>query len=275
MSVRTNGSAAWRRVGLSVGLGVVLLAAGSARAGTPDEMTVAVCGLRVVAPGLYDEHETRAFYQDPGVTVVLRVVRAAGGLIALDEAASEIQAFADDKGTVLFKPEGFSKSPLGSWPKVTAGGKVAVIEIEGNQRPAAEARQIQLKGKLALKVATEQKVYPAKVKLAAGTKIEAGPVPFTIKEVGKPEWGDAQLQITLHATQNLDALAGVRFLDADGTEIESSESGSMTMTTNDEVQIDQSYDLAKAVDELTIELTYWTDMHTVTVPFEKTFSIGL
>lgn len=264
-----------------LGLGAIgLLLASDARAAgevdSPPPITVETCGLRVVAPTSEGAGDLRAFNQFAGTTVALQVVRPSGGLISFDRDASRLEIFADDRGTNLLVKKGFMSPGFGAWTRISDDGRVAMLEVNGGALPSSGARQIDIKGNLVFKVATEKKTFQQKkVSLTAGTKIQAGPIAFTIKEVGKPGWGDEPVQITLEAKQEVDSLFSVRFLDDAGREIKSAAASSSRMKMFNSVVVEKSYRLAEKVDSLTIELTYWMDMQTVELPLDLSASVGL
>jgi hypothetical protein len=108
-----------------------------------------------------------------------------------------------------------------------------------------------------------------------GSRIDAGPIPLTIKRAAKPDWGDEPLQIALGATEDLTAVAAINFYDTADRPIEATEAGSMSMNLGEQIQIEQYYNLTRKVDQLTIEVIYWSDLKTIEVPFEVEVGLGL
>lgn len=255
-----------------------IIAAATARADDENKQTptVEACGLRIVGQGYGEGPDMRPFNWTPGVSMVLRIVNPSGGLIGFDSDASKIESFVDDKGTDLLKsdetymPVGFSSSD-----DLSEDGKAALIEVDGGTPPAHGTREIHLKGVAVFVVATEKKTFTQKdVKLAADTEIKAGEISFVISKVGKPDWGDEPLEVTLKASTDLTSVAGVRFLDADGKEIESSVSSEMSMSFNESVTVERGYKLARKVDTATIEVTCWMNLEKVNVPVDVTTGVG-
>jgi hypothetical protein len=263
-----------RRIVSAAAVAIAALAVMAASAAEKTE--VKPCGLRVVAEAYEGESEMRPFYQDNGTTVVLEVVRPEGGLIAFDENASKLVSFTDDKDTRLLTRTGFGRSGFGMMTKISSDGKAALIEINGNELPAKEAREIRISGTLVFTAATKTKAYQqADVPVKEGTQINAGPIPLKITGTGKPEWGDEPLQITLEARQDLQGLASIRFLDSDGKEIEAADAGRSRMSFGNQVQEERSYNLKRKVDKVTVEVTYWTDKQELKVPMEVVARLGL
>lgn len=65
------------------------------------------------------------------------------------------------------------------------------------------------------------------------------------------------------------------FTDDKGKPIKSSASSSGTMRLGNMVKLNKSYRLAQKVETATVEVTYWTDMKTVQIPFDLTAGVGL
>lgn len=267
--------------GVVVTLGVVLAwrVAPAWAAETVEKPTVGVCGVRVIGVGFKDgkDSEQLAFNSERGTAVAILVKLPSGGLIALDEAASKLATFTDDKGgSLLSKQDSFGEG-FAAWPRVSKDGKAVIVEVSGKGLPGKGSRELRASGSLVFKTGTQKKTVSQKgVALKKGTKLDAGPVAITIKEAGKPQWGDEPLEVTFEMGKGGEAVAAVRFLDDQGKEIKSGESSSGSMTSNGAVVgVEKSYRLAKQVAVATVEITYWTDMKSVQVPFDLAVSVGL
>lgn len=244
-----------------------------------EKPTVAVCGVRVIGAGFKDGEDTeqQPFNTERGTAVAVLVKLPSGGLIAFDEAASKLATFADDKGgSLLNKKDSFGEG-FAAWPRVSKDGKAAIVEVSGKGLPGKGSRELRVSGSLGFKTGTQKNTVSQKgVALKKGTKLDAGPVAITIKEAGKPQWGDEPLEVTFEMGKGGEAVAAVRFLDDQGKEIKSGESSSGSMTSDGAVVgVEKSYRLAKQVAVATVEITYWTDMKSVQIPFDLAVSMGL
>lgn len=248
----------------------------SAKKDRVDELSVSVCGLRIVAPAKEKDSDLRAFNWMPGTTVALLIESPKAPLIAFDEGAGRIERFVDAKGKSLRVKDSHGQTGFGPFPTIAKHGKAAIIEIQGGKVPTVGSAEIQLKGEIVFISANAKKAFKnEKVALKKGVKIEAGDLKFTISKVGKPDWGDQPLQIELSTKGSEAALAGVRFLDTQGKEIESNEAGREEMTLGNAKTITRAYNLAKKIESATIEITSWMDMKTVKVPFDLKVTAGL
>jgi hypothetical protein len=239
--------------------------------------TVEVRGLRVVAAGYGDGMRgLRAFNWSKGVTLALLVQIPDGGIIDLDDDASKLDKFTDDKGTnLLVGGDTWGKVGIGGFASISKDGKACLAELNGKSVPIKGATQVWASGTLVLKCASKKKtVQHKKIALKKGTKIP-GAIPFTIDKVGKPDWGDAALQVTLAAKQDLSSVAEIKFFDAQGKEIESSSAGSSSMRMGPVVNIKRSFNLKKKATNVTIAVTYWTDMRIVKLPFNVKTGVGM
>jgi hypothetical protein len=267
-----------------------LIIFGAARPGWGQKLpTARAVGLRVVEEGYTSKSESesqgsfaelRAFNWSAGTTVALLVSSAQGGLIAFDEKASQVESFSDDRGTNLLagKKSGFSFNRGYGGGTVSRDGKACLIELKSENVPASGARTLDIKGKLVLSAAKNRKTYAAKgVKAKEGSEVKAGPIPMKIAKVGEPEWSsrDEKFAVTLEAQQALSNVAGIRFLDAGGKEIESSPGGSMATSMFGKTTVQRSFNFKEKLSAFTVEITYWTDLRRIEVPYRISIGVGL
>ncbi|MHC4091528.1 MAG: hypothetical protein ACYSVY_14860 [Planctomycetota bacterium] len=267
-----------QRVIACVVVGLIAMAAGPGQAadGGTDGATVEVCGLRIVGPSYGDEDTMRPFNWSTGTTLVLQVVYPGGGLIGFDGEAAKVATLADEKGKDLLVKGRYTTPGFSFMPSFSEDGKAAIVEITGGGVPTRGASQVRAEGTMVFNAASKTETHKqTDVALERGAKIKAGPIPFTIKKVGKPDWGEEPLQITLETNQATDTIASVRFLDDKGKEIKSSAAGGSRMSLGSQVQIEKNYNLQEKVVSVTVEITYWTDMRPLEVPFNVTATVGL
>ena len=269
-----RGAGQRRVVGLLVAFGLVAFLLSGAALAQPK---VEVRGLRIVGDGYSKSMSgARPFNWTKGVSLAVLVTMPEGGLIAFDKNAGKVNAFVDDKGTNLLPGKRFGRPGFGMMSSITKDGKACMVELDGGTLPAKGAGEVRASGTMVFKTGTKKKTFKqADVPVKKGAAVKAGPIPFTIKSAGKPQWGNQPLQITFNTKQKLDRIAEWKFYDADGKEIKSSHGGTSTMSMLGMTNIDRSVNLAKKVDKVTIAITYWTDMKTVSVPFDVKVSMGL
>ncbi len=240
--------------------------------------TVRVCGIRVVGAGFEDGEglKGRPFNSVQGTTVAVLVRTPGGGLIEFDEDGSSLSVFTDDKGGKLIDDEDLLGEGFSDFPEISKDGKCALLEVFGKGIPGKGARELRLKGSLSFKSATQTKMVMQKgVALKKGTKFEVGPIAVTVKDVGKPDWGKEPLEITLEMNEPGETIAAVRFLDEQGKEIKSKGTSSGSTRLGKLVWIKRGYKLAKKVESVTVEISYWTDMKMTQIPFDLTAGVAL
>jgi hypothetical protein len=251
-------------------------AVGQRGASARDGAKVEAVGLRVVGEPYGGRDDMRPFNYYAGTTAVLLLTRPGGGLIAMDDDASEVTRFADERGKDLLVEGKFSQPGFSAFPRISEDGAAALVEVSGGAVPTRGATTVSIGGKAVLKVATKKATHErADVAVKKGTSVEIGPFRFTVVDVGKPDWGDEPLQITFEAKQELDALAEIRFTGPDGKAIEHHSGGTMTSRMGNQVNIRQSYRLVRKVDRVSIEVDAWTDLRTIEVPIDVKVGIGL
>jgi len=263
---------------LATGLGVYGESRGADVAAKP---TVEVRGLRIVGKGYGKTKygaELHPLNWSPGTAVAVLVKRPGGGLIELDRKASKLTKFADDKGTDLLNANKSSRSATHGFARdnISADGKACMIELMCAGVPAKGAKTVVASGTMIFKFATKKKTFTHKnIALKAGSTIKAGAITFKITKAGKPQWGDAALEITLNTNTDISKIAAIRFLDAAGKEIPSKEAGGSTMRMGKLVTVEKSFTLKKKVAVATVAIDYWMDMKTLKVPFNIKATIGL
>ena len=260
-----------------------ILLCGSLLAGEAPGVTVEAQGLRIVKPPAGGNDRLRAFNWFPGISVSLLVTAPQGGLLEIDRKASQVTAFTDDKGKDLTKPEDekqrfHRKVEFSMSPNISEDGKLCVTEVSAPAVPTKGATLLTVTGKLTLVTATRKEDFTAQsVALKAGSQIEAGAIPFTVKEVGKPKWGGDKdsWSVTLEAKQDLASIAGIKFFDTAGKEVEAKRSSSSSMRFGTNVTITQSYRLKSKLDTAKVVVSYWMDMKKVTVPVDLKVGLGM
>jgi hypothetical protein len=205
------------------------------------------------------------------------------GIVRLEEKKSKVTKFSDDKGTDLLQKKAKSKDdffgdpgPIGAFPKVGKDLKTCYLEIQSQTVPASGAKSLTLEGTLLFMTGKGQDVDKQEIKEPKrGATFKIGTASFRIDDVGKPKFGDAPFQVILSSKEGA-RVVKVRFLDADGKEIESSSPGSGTSSFGDsEPTYSWTYDLKREVKSFTVEATLWKQVATVEVPLKLTVTLGL
>lgn len=248
----------------------------SSRVPNDSGITVKVAGLRIVDEPIDEDQSMRAFNWFAGTTISLLVQRPEGGMIAVDADATELKRVADDLGTDLLAGEDdFSRNGVGSFSTFNDDGTAVLLEINATRRPRAGAKSVRVVGTLAMMCASKKKtVTHSNVPLTEGAEIELGDVTFTIEDIGKPDWGDAVVELTIATSQDLGALNDITFYDSDGELIESRVIGTSSWSGRDGGENRWTLTLDKKSDPMRVDGTFWLDMNTVRVPLDLDVSVG-
>ena len=222
-----------------------------------------------------------AFAVQPGTRVTLWLSDLSRQIVDLDEKASKITAFTDDKGTDLLKNEtkkglggfSFGFGPLSA--SVSPDKHHCTVEIRAENRPVEGAVGIRLKADLVLKCGVGEKVAETKdANLAKGTKLAGGPLDFKVAEVGNESFGDAKMSLSLETEGDIAAIKQIAFFDADGKEIKSRRMGWSSSGFGGKMTHHINYGLDKQVDQATAKITYFEKIEAVTVPVDVKTGLG-
>ncbi len=236
-----------------------------------------------------DQFDNDAFEFTPfhrlGTTFHVLLTSEGKKIIEIDRDNSTVDVMKDDADGDLLKQQeqkkdgalsfSTSQSPIGSFPKISKDQKLALLEIHAPRSPSPGAKRIAAVGKLIVKLAGGSNMQKlTDVPLKPGPLAVKGHK-IAIKEVGEADdmlGGDEkQLAITLEYPDKTEAaLAGIRFVDAAGEEIE--QQGSMWSTVGPTTT--KTIHLANKVESATIEFTFWQGVEIVELPFKFVESIS-
>ncbi|MEM9481258.1 MAG: hypothetical protein AAGA58_16535 [Verrucomicrobiota bacterium] len=215
--------------------------------------------------------------QNPGTSVAFFVQSPNGGILEFDSDGSELDTFADSAGNTLLveRPDSFSMQGFHGFSKVSKDGTIAAIEVSGNGIPAKGSSHIVAKGVVALTMATEKKSARSEAgSLEKGQVFKAGDIEFTVKESGKPDFGDAAMEVSLSFSGEMAAIAAYRFIDAHGKSHEMEQSGYSSFGFGGKKQVTMELTLNEVVKEGSLEIDLWQDLKKVNVPFDLKFGVG-
>lgn len=228
---------------------------------------VSAVGIRVVGPGLgANGSELRPFNESPGTVIVLAIQPARGnGIVDIDDHASKLDAFSDDKGQNLLE-----EGRVGPFPKVAEDGSAAIVEVQVRARPAAGAASVSVQGVIGMTVANGSKpVRATGVRLETGQTFKVGTTMIAISEA-KVEEESTKLNFGLPRSV-LNTIREVRFFDTKNVPIESRRTGSGYFNEKANLEYD-----AKTKDKaVTVELELWQNPRTIKVPFNVQVGLGV
>lgn len=245
------------------------------------EPSVEVVGLRVVAPGIgKDKQELRPFNWSPGTTVAVRVSHPDGGLLGCDKDASKLQLFTDDKGTDLTRAmegvQNWNNSSFGGFPAISKDGKALLLEINGSSLPLAGAQSLQAQGTIALSCASKFDTETVhNVSLTVNSVLKGKQLAYTITKTGKPDWGDAALQVSFKTTDDVSLVKSIVFKKPGGEPIDARQGMSSRMGFAGKYTTEVAYNFPEKIEAVDVVIETWTDKRTVMVPFDIQVDVGL
>jgi hypothetical protein len=212
------------------------------------------------------------------MNMMFRVDLPGRNVIGIDESASKLTEFGDDKGTDMLKadpahPTFFSEASFTPRPRADSEPHSVTIDLARPQAPATGALKISLKADLVVLCSDSAKTAEHKdAAVKVGTKITAGPFSCTIAEIEASEVGDFKFQVTLRSSQSFKGnVKDLSFVDPDGkplkSQLFSDGSGSKIFT--------RTYGLDRQVDKVTVKVVYFDKVESIHVPVELSAGVGL
>ena len=239
-----------------------------------------VVGLQIIREALGEEQNRLVpFNSFSAGTSLALAFESPTAIIKFDEDASKLDSFTDGKGTdLLTKAKGsFQNVGFGPFPKISEDGRLVLIEIVGGGVPAAGSTAIKAEGTLSLQTASQKKVVKSQpFDLVKGAAVKVGDIDLKLSRVEKPSFGDAALELEFETgNKAVTMLAGVKFLDPAGKELQSSSAGSSSMGFGNKYTYGRSFTLEKPVaGKVVLQFEVWTDLAEKKVPFSVTAGVG-
>ena len=243
-------------------------AAPASAAESETKATVKVAGLRVNAEPYNGSSKMRPFNYPAGTMLVLQVTHPDGGLYGIDAGESSVKKFRDDAGTDLLSGESsFFQPGFQTNVRTSKDGKAALVSVYGPGRPAEKARKIDLRGTVHLKRSSGTETVRAEdVKVQEGTSFSLGSSSFTLAGT---ERSFGQTMVILETDIEQERVADITLYDTQGNDVTGS------ACQRQPGLIGQSVKPGTTLDTLTVEMTLRQDVETISVPVEKTISVGL
>lgn len=234
---------------------------------------VEVVGLQIIrkAYGADENNKVVPFNTfNAGLEIALGFTIKEGGIISIDEDASVLTKFTDDKGTDLVIKE-FGRKGFGPFPKKSDDGKYGLLSVATTKVPAATATKVMASGKIALTTASTKKTERTKViELKKGTTFTLGKTNFKINKAAAQ--GDGT-EVELETTDDLTALAEVRFIGSGNAKLEADKGGSGSMSFGGKKTSTIDYRIKGATASVIIEGDVWQDAKQVELPFDLTVTL--
>ena len=232
-------------------------------------------GIQVVKPDPGRKHFGIVQGLRAGTSLWLRLTRPDKHFICLDEKASTLDAYADDKGTDL-KPTAqrtyWGKPIRGQVPDASH----CVLEFQSSKIPAAGARTLAVKANVVMTCGVGEKSAEQKgVALKAGSPTTVGPVPMKVEKIRPSGWGKVKMTVELSGEKDEEMIKEVVFVGPDGEVVPSRKVGSSRSRIGTKVNWRRSYGLHQKLETATVRIIYFERVETLAVPVEVTAGVGL
>lgn len=213
----------------------------------------------------------------PGVAVEVRLTPPYGKIVSINQFASKVDSFTDDKGTDLLAAKTdnpFSKPGFGVMDY--SKGSYATVDIEAAGLPAKGATSLDLSGKVVLRIATGKKEFTVEnVEMRTNTTFNIEDLPVKISNVGtnRNSWMGKKYPYSVEFSSGRDlvTIESLKFFDEHGNQIKAHKSSWGGGLGNYVLE----YDLQKNVDRAKIVATRWEGLKKVTVPISVKTGLGL
>ena len=243
-----------------------------------------VVGVNVAKPLPQQEgHNDVLMRWNEGTTVSLLVRVDDISIIDLDENASKVNSFVDDKKNDLMKSSGVQQQQGWSMFRSTEPVSCSVVDSEGTwalvafhapNSPADGCKSISLKADVALRAGSGSVITEHKnIDLSGKGQFNAGNATVLVKksDSNMGMMGDYKMQIALVSKDALDTIKEYSFFNPQGEEIEYDWAGSSRSGTTSTIYIV----LTEEVDTITIKTDTYEKFETIRIPVSLEIGLGI
>lgn len=205
--------------------------------------------------------------------LAVRLVLPSKGIFDLNADRSKVDVFRDDRGTDMLarSTDSFQSSPIEMSPTLAEDGGSVVFIVGSDKIPAGNASQLEMKGTVALHVATRKVEFRADdVQFQPGQVVELGPYHLEIVSSGPSDW-DPRWSLEVRSSVDLAPIIAWQVVAPDGEVVDMSP----TMSMSGMGTWQQTVAGEKTLDHGSLVITAWADARTLEVPFALTTGVGL
>jgi hypothetical protein len=214
------------------------------------------------------------FFTPNGTTLDVTLAAPSKFVVGIDEKASKLESFTDDKKTKLDTSTGFGMQPwLSSYPQISPDGDECTVQLSARTAPAKGASKVLVKATVVINCGKEEKTSDKK-EIATKLNTEAKVGAYTVKVTQEGnQFSGGQISIFSNARD----LKSAEFFDDKGKEIKilGNPFRGSTFTGPGKMQHSLSYFLPKKLDKVTVKVTYFNKIESVNVPLDLSVGLGL
>lgn len=224
--------------------------------------TIKPAGIQIVWNAMADEFDGFGTYgATEGVSVSLVVQAGAKSIIGFDDKKSKVAIHYGDENL---------GGKFGSFEKYSKDRKNMRVDVKTKQLPSDGSGVFKVTGSMEVVVASKKETKSiAAQKLKKGDKLTLKEgFNFEVSKIGKPKYGQDELEIDLKWKGDIPELAEVKFYNKEGALIESRAAGWSSFGRGAGKTVVKTYKLKKKFDEIKIEMDLWTDAEALTLPID-------
>ncbi len=246
---------------------------------TAGELKAELLSLRVERPQPGGKLAVSHAY--PGTSLAFWITDRGGNhLISFDSKGSKLESFTDDKGTDLSQrmPGPYNWSVFGAFRGGFSSEDGYPVEVGGDSFPAPGATKVSLKATLFFRRGSSEKTIEEKdVPVKTGRKIKLGALEVRIEAMNKKDLKEppqAKMGIWLRSSQSLESMKSVSFFNPKGDEIPIGVSSYGSRDLPPRGPDENGYWFHEKHDTVTIKITYYEKVETVTMPLRMETGVG-
>jgi hypothetical protein len=253
-----------------------LFAAGTVVLAEDDAKTTATAratGLSIRKPLPPKKKEMFAF-TPPGTGLEVTVSAPGKFILGIDTKASKLGHFTDDKKTKFDSGGGIGgMSWLSDFAQITPDGEQCTLQLSARTPPAKDANKLLVQATVVLKCGAEEKTTETK-KITLKQNAETTIGSYTVKVLSEgSNFSGGQVEIQSDARD----VKKAEFFDANGKAIEIvlQPFRGTAFTGAGKMKQSISYFLPKKMDAVSVKITYFSKVDSLSVPFDLSVGIGL
>ncbi len=242
------------------------------------ETELDIVGLSVTSPRPDSEYgESAVLGRQAGTEVHLRCRDKNKFFIGLAEKDGESRSsvrLLDDDGKEL--PNDDNYSMFGFASEFSDDGHEVLIPVSASGLPPAECAKIHVRGTLVLISGKDETTESVTFEVSQGIKTKLGNVDVQLSEIEESPYGEPGWMLSFESSQDMDAIAEIKFMDEAGKELESTSAGGGSYGFDDQMTYTRNIVIEGGQPaKLTAQVRYFKSTEDVSIPVDLPVTLGL
>ncbi len=237
--------------------------------------TVKAIGLSITLPDPDNEFgQSFVMGRSAGVEITLLVEDKDKFVISvIDEGNDKTELKISADGKTLENKQDFSR--IGFMSNISPDGHRVSLPAMASEVPPPGTKSLHVDGTIAILVGSDSKKETVAFKPVVDEKVKLGGIETKIASVEEQNFGEPMTVVNFESQQSLDTIQTIKFLDAEGKELQSSSGGSSSFGFGGQTTYSRSYQIAGSPKSLSAELTYFGSTKVAKIPVKFDFGLGL